>query len=150
MDLKAKLTEIAAASLLRDDQFLVDVVASSKNLSKITVVVDGDRGVTIDDCTQISRNMSDRLENMAFGTLEVTTPGVDQPLRMPRQYKKNAGRRLRIHASDKTVTEGRLVAADDQGIDLLTARKEGKQNVEVPIHFNYNQIEKALVLISFK
>ena len=69
-------------SLANPSLFLVDVVLSSRHLSKITVVVDGDQGVNIDECTRISRELSSRLDELNPDTehyvLEVTTPGLDR------------------------------------------------------------------------
>jgi ribosome maturation factor RimP len=154
MDLKAKLTELAASSLLHPDQFLVDVVASSKNFSKITVIIDGDNGITIDDCSKISRAISEKLDEENFGTghylLEVTTPGLDQPLKLERQYRKNTGRGLKVHLKDKSIVQGKLTTCDENGIELSIEKREGKKLTEIPTTINYNQIEKAFVMISFK
>ncbi len=154
MDLRAKLTELAASSLLHPGQFLVDVVASSKNFSKITIIVDGDKGVTIDDCSKISRILSEKLDEAGIGNshyvLEVTTPGLDQPLKLERQFRKNTGRGLKVHLKDKAIVQGNLIACNENGIELNIEKKEGKKIIEIPTLIRYDQIEKAFVLISFK
>lgn len=152
MEIRAKLADLAG-ECLKPGHFLVDLIVSSRNLSKITVVVDGDQGVTIDDCGEISRQLSARLDELDFGTgrytLEVTTPGLDQPLKLKRQYTKNQGRVLKVHRNDKSIVIGKLVSTDEQGIVLVVAVKEGKSLQEKEVRVLFEDIEKAFVTISF-
>lgn len=153
MEIRAKLADLAE-SCLQPGQFLVDVIASSKNLSKITVVVDGDKGVTIDDCGEISRLLSEKLDEMDFGTgryvLEVTTPGLDQPLKLKRQYTRNVGRSLKVRRRDQSQITGKLSRADEGGIVLLQEIQEGKTRREQEVPVRYEDIDKAFVIVSFK
>lgn len=152
MEIRAKLADLAG-ECLKPGHFLVDLIVSSRNLSKITVVVDGDQGVTIDDCGEISRKLSARLDEMDFGTgrytLEVTTPGLDQPLKLKRQYTKNTGRVLKVHRKDKSIISGQLVRVDEEGILLAVTVKEGKSQHEKEVPVRFEDIEKAFVTISF-
>lgn len=152
MEIRSKLADLAG-ECLKPGHFLVDIIVSSRNMSKITVVVDGDNGVTIDDCGEISRELSVRLDAMNFGTgryvLEVTTPGLDQPLKLKRQYAKNIGRMLKVHRKDKSIVSAKLVKADNQGIVLSQEVKEGKNRLEKEIQVPFEEIEKAFVQISF-
>lgn len=154
MDIKAKMTELAEASLLNSSQFIVDVVASSRNVSKITVIVDGDEGVTIGDCGLISRELSKRLDDVDFGTdhyvLEVSTPGLDHPLKLKRQFQKNTGRGLKVHRKDKSIVLGKLVSVDEERIELKQEIKEGKVTTENDVIIPFEDIEKAFVMVSFK
>lgn len=140
-------------SSLKKGHFLVDVIASARNLSKITVVIDGDLGVTIDDCSELSRALSAKLDEQDFGqgryVLEVTTPGLDQPLKLQRQYAKNIGRSLKVHRTDKSILTGKLVKADTSGIVLMQEVKEGKIRKESEIAVAFENIEKAFIVISF-
>ncbi len=153
MEIRSKLADLAE-SCLQPGQFLVDVVASSKNLSKITIVVDGDAGVTIDECGEISRLLSGKLDELDFGTgryvLEVTTPGLDQPLKLKRQYTKNVGRSLKVRRRDQSQVTGKLSQANEEGIVLLTETREGKVRQEQEVPILYQDIAKAFVIISFK
>lgn len=153
MDIKGKLTEIAGL-LLNPGQFLVDVTASSKNFSKITVIVDGDTGVTIDDCGRLSRELSKKLDEIDFGldryVLEVTTPGLDHPLKLKRQFHKNVGRALKVHHKDKRILLGKLAASDEKKILLKQESKEGKVIIEKEVVLPFEDIEKAFVVVSFK
>lgn len=154
MDIKAKLTELAEASLLNSSLFLVEVVVSSRNLEKILVIIDGDTGVTIDDCTRISRELSGKLDEINFGTdryvLEVSTPGLDHPLKLKRQFQKNKGRSLKVHRNDKSIIQGKLVSTDDEKIVLKQEIKEGKISTENEVTVPFENIEKAFVVVSFK
>lgn len=152
MEIRSKLADLAEGSL-KKGHFLVDVIASARNLSKITVIIDGDQGVTIDDCSELSRAMSAKLDEQDFGqgryVLEVTTPGLDQPLKLTRQYTKNIGRSLKVHRRDKSVITGKLVKADASGIVLMQEVKEGKIRKESEIAVAFDNIEKAFIVISF-
>jgi ribosome maturation factor RimP len=152
MEIRSKLADLAG-ECLKPGHFLVDVIVSSRNLSKITVIVDGDRGITIDDCGELSRQLSAKLDELDFGTghyvLEVTTPGLDQPLKLNRQYVKNVGRALKVHRKDKSLISGKLVKADSQGIVLSQELKEGKSRIAKEVPLSFDEIEKAFVQISF-
>jgi ribosome maturation factor RimP len=152
MEIRSKLADLAEKSL-KPGQFLVDVVASSKNLSKVTIVIDGDRGVTIDDCGDMSRALSARLDELNFGTgryvLEVTTPGLDQPLKIRRQYTRNIGRNLKVHRLDKSIVTGRLREVSEAALTLVEEVKEGKSRSEKEVKLSFDEIEKAFVVISF-
>ena len=153
MDLREKITEIAQSKLTDDSQFIVDVVASSQPGSrKVVVILDGDTGVTIDDVTNLSRAISAELDEQPLMednyTLEVGTPGLDQPLKMKRQYYKNIGRELKVHTTDKKIVQGALTAVSEERI--VVEIKEGKKKETKSTEIPFSQIEKAIVMVSFK
>jgi ribosome maturation factor RimP len=154
MDLKAQLMTWTEASLVNPSLFLVDIVLSARNLSKITVIVDGDQGVTIDECTRISRELSARLDELNLEAehyvLEVTTPGLDQPLRLTRQYRKNIGRGVKVHLNDKRIETGILIDVEDHQIAIRQEWKEGKVMQQKLVPLAFSEIEKTYVVISFK
>ncbi len=154
MDIKAKLTELAQASIQHPSLFLVDVVSSSRNFSKITVIVDGDQGVSIDHCTEISRALSAKLDEVDLladhYVLEVATPGLDHPLKLKRQFKKNTGRGLKVHRSNKSIEQGILTLVEEDKIILMQEIKEGKVTIEKSVVIPFEEIEKAFVMVSFK
>lgn len=140
--------------MLTDGQFLVDVVVSAKRgPRKILVVVDGDQGVGIDDCARISRELSKGLDEMKFPDdrylLEVTTPGVDQPLKLKRQYRKHIGRRVKVTFNSRIV-EGLLTRVDEDAIVVVSERGKGKDKETVDEAIAFADIEKTFVMISFK
>jgi ribosome maturation factor RimP len=153
MDLREKITEIAQSKLTDDSQFIVEVVASSKPDSrKVVVILDGDTGVTIDDVTNLSRAISAELDEQPLMednyTLEVGTPGLDQPLKMKRQYYKNIGRELKVHTTDKKIVQGALAEVSEERIVLEI--KEGNKKETKLTEIPFSAIEKAIVMVSFK
>ncbi len=135
--------------------FLVDWSISPDN--SIEILVDGDEGLSIDEIVRISRHVEhnlDREENDF--SLNVSSAGVGNPLVLPRQYKKNIGRILKITKADggKEV-EGELISADEDGIALKWTVREpkpigkGKHTVEKEERIIYKDIKKAIVKITF-
>lgn len=144
-----------AESLLKDEShFIVDVIASFKgSVGKVLVIVDGDKGIGIDDCADLSRDLSKQLDdtNLIAGAfnLEVSTPGLDQPLKSKRQYVKNIGRNVRVRLADK-LEEGKLTTVTDNSIQLTQETGSGKKKEEKTIEIPFDKIEKTIVLVSFK
>ena len=154
MDVKAKIAELAKESLLSSAQYVVNVLASAKNLSKITVVVDSDDSITVDDCTAISNRLSQKLDEANVGSsryvLEVTTPGLDQPLALIRQYHKNIGRQMKVQLKDHTMVQGKLISSTDNEIVIREESGKGKHKTEREVMIPYENIERAFVMVSFK
>ncbi|MBT1705455.1 ribosome maturation factor RimP [Chryseosolibacter indicus] len=153
MDAAEEIRRFAEGKLSKG-QFIVDVIISSrKGPKKILVIVDGDNGVNIDECADLSRELSKWLDEASLieenFTLEVSTPGVDYPLKLKRQYIKHIGRSLRVKQGDRT-TEGKLTEVSDDKITLVrevgTGKKKETKNIEIP----FTEIDKAFVLVSFK
>jgi ribosome maturation factor RimP len=145
-----KLTEAA----LVPGQFLVDVfVSSKKGPAKVLVLLDGDQGITIDDCAEVSRTLSKALDESPIltdnYTLEVSTPGVDHPLKLKRQYVKNIGRNLRIKLGDKAI-EGKLTEVKEDLVILTQEIGTGKKKESVTVEVPFSGIDQAFVLVSFK
>ena len=89
----------------------------------LRVVVDSDRGVSLDDAAAVSRTLSAALDSVAVMgdfpyTLEVSSPGVDRPLTDPRHWRRAAGRLVRVAVTDSGVITGRVVSADTEGVTL--------------------------------
>jgi len=152
MEAIEEIRTIAEGKLKDSSQFIVDVIISSKRKpQKVTVVVDGDAGISIDDCADISREVSKVLDESNALTdsyvLEVTTPGLDQPLKLHRQYRKNIGRRVRTKVSDKVV-EGKLVGVSESGIAVELG--DGKKIDKSVVELKFSEIDKTIVLVSFK
>lgn len=153
MDLGDEIKRIAEQALSQD-QFIVDVVISArKGPKKVIVIADGDRGFSIDDCALLSRHLSKALDDLSLiednYLLEVSTPGVDHPLKMKRQYVKNIGRTLKVKLQDRTV-EGKLAQVLDDAIVIEEQAGSGKNREVKTTEINMNNIEKAFVQVSFK
>jgi ribosome maturation factor RimP len=155
MDLAGEIRKLAEKNL-SPQKFVVDVAISGKKQPRrVVVVVDGDDGMSIDDCAELSRTLSKELDDRDFFgeenyLLEVTTPGLDQPLKLKRQFFKNTGRNLKVVLKDSSTATGRLKAVIDEKLVLEhesgSGRKKELREIEIP----FDDIDKAFVLISFK
>ncbi len=132
--------------------FLVEVKSAPGN--KVTVLLDGDNGITIDDCTRVNKALYKYIDETAlFGdnnfSLEVSSPGVDKPLKLLRQYKRNIARKVEVILNDGTKLEGTLSSVSDEEITL--EEKSGKNNkiTTKTITIKFDQIKHTTVLITF-
>jgi ribosome maturation factor RimP len=154
MDIAEEIKRIATSKLTDSNLFVVDVIVSSKRgPRKVLVLLDGDNAISIDACAELSRALAQDLDEVSWleeaYTLEVSTPGVDHPLKLQRQYPKHIGRSLRVKLAEKTV-EGKLVAIEGDKMTLAEETGSGKKKVVTNIDIVFSEIEKALVLVSFK
>lgn len=154
MDLNAEIRQLVEPNLA-PDQFLVDVIVSAKKSpGKVLVLLDGDQGINIDTCAEISRQLSKALdERNLIGDnylLEVSTPGVDQPLKLKRQYHKHVGRNLKIKLQDGTQVEGKLTEVKEEEIILQQETGSGKKKEVKPMNVPFAAVDKTFVLVSFK
>lgn len=122
---------VAALGLDLED---LDVQASGRR-RRVSVVVDKDGGVDLDGIASASRAVSDALDaSDAMGddpyTLEVTSPGIDRPLTLPRHWRRNVGRRVLLHAAGSLTIEGRVREVDDDGVVLAADAKGKPESVE--------------------
>ncbi|MBC7913395.1 MAG: ribosome assembly cofactor RimP [Pyrinomonadaceae bacterium] len=137
----------------RPDLFLVDVKMHVNG--KLIILVDGDNGIAVGDCAAISRHVGFHLEEenvieQAYN-LEVSSPGVDFPLNMKRQYDKNIGRSVAIKLADTKLREGKLLSVSDEGITIEEKIKEkGKKAEDIESFISFTDITETKVLISFK
>lgn len=133
--------------------FLIDMNIDNSN--KITVTLDGDNGVTLQDCIDISRVVDNNLdrEEQDF-SLEVASAGVSSPLKLVRQFKKNIGRTLKVKTQSETI-EAELESVDDAKITLVWSAREpkkigkGKETVSKKAEIPYEEIIEAIVTINF-
>jgi ribosome maturation factor RimP len=154
MDLAAQIKQLAESKLVNPSLFVVDVVLTTRQgPGKVMIFIDGDQGVSIDDCADLSREMGKELDENGWiesnYTLEVSTAGIDQPLKLARQYKKNVGRKVKVKLKEKTI-EGRLTEANDEKIVLTEEIGSGKKKEERIHEIALVDIEKTLVMVSFK
>ncbi len=155
MTFKDKVQELIAVALAeRPELFLVDFSINEAN--KISVNLDGDQGVNLQDCIDVSRAIENQLdrEEQDF-SLEVASAGVSSPLKFIRQYKKNIGRTLKVKITDSADIEAKLVAADEEKITLEWQAREpkkigkGKETVDKKAEILYQNIKEAIVIVSF-
>ena len=124
--IEKKIVEKLVEEALNENQelFLIELNILPEN--KITVVVDGDNGITIKECIRISRHIEHNLDREEYDfALDVTSPGLSEPLLNIRQYKKNLGRTLKIKTDSETY-EGKLTRVDDKEIEIEWKVREPK------------------------
>lgn len=143
---KLYVLNVIESALEGTDKFLVDMKISTDN--RINVAIDGDNGITIDDCVELSRAIENSLNRDEEDfELNVASAGLDLPLKMKRQYKKNIGRELSVTTFDGQHEEGLLESADDTEITL---RRLGRKFAAAPpLHFLYADIKEAKLIIKF-
>jgi ribosome maturation factor RimP len=154
MEIVEEIKRVAATKLTDPSQFIVDVlVLGHKGPKKVLIILDSDKGITIDDCAFLSRELSKWFDESQLldesYMLEVSTPGLDQPLKLKRQYHKNIGRKIKVVLPETTV-EGKLVEVTEENIYLEQEIGAGKQKELKQITVSFSEIEKTFVLISFK
>ena len=140
--------------VLEPEVFVVEI--EHKNAGgKLMVFLDSDGPLTIEQCRKFGKFLSLKLDEVDFGlipyTLEVSSPGVDRPLVLPRQYQKHIGRELKIVLIEKSELIGRLVSVEELGITLQLKDKKKAYNVVEPTVkvIGYGDIESAVVQVSF-
>lgn len=150
----ARLTTVLTPLLTASGFDLEDLsVTSAGRRSVVRVVVDTDAGITLDDVAEVSRTVSDALDALdeaepdvlgAAYVLEVTSPGVDRPLTLPRHWRRNLGRLVHVVRREGGEVSGRVQAADETEGGGVTLDVEGHQE-EVP----YATIARASVQVEF-
>jgi len=112
----------------------------------VRVVVDADSGASLDAVAHVSQAVSaaldeaDLLGGQSY-TLEVTSPGVDRPLTLPRHWRRNAGRLVRVRRTDGRELTGRVISAGDDSAELDVAGTKTE--------LAYADVAKALVQVEF-
>ena len=155
MTFKEKVKDLLGKALEENPElFLIDLNFSETN--KISVVLDGDFGVNLQDCINVNRFLDNGLEGEEIEfSIEVASAGLSTPLTLVRQYKKNIGRMLKIKTISQGDFEGILTEVDEDGATLTWSAREpkeigkGKVTVEKTLKISYTDIKEAVVIISF-
>lgn len=149
MILKENIEALANKTLEGTDMFVTDVKVSTGNI--ITVTIDSETSLTIDDCIKVSRSIEGNLDRDEEDfELRVTSYGADQPIRFQKQYKKNIGRQLEIIQSDDTKMTGTLTAVTENAVEVET-KESKKKNAPVMKHLiTFEAIKEARVILSFR
>lgn len=142
------IRELAEEAISENNSlFLVDVkVKGNTGNQKVLVFVDGDDGISIDECSRISRKIGSELEEADFMsgkyTLEVSSPGLDFPITLHRQYVKNVGRILDVEMTTGTKEGGELLEVSNDAI-VLKGKEENRS-------LKFEEIKQSKVKVSFK
>lgn len=154
MDTQLDIIQGFLSSLLENETDLFLVTLKIKPTNNIKIYIDGDDGVTIQRCVNINRKLYKLIEEKAMYpagdfSLEVSSPGVDEPLKLYRQYKKNIGRNVEVVFNDDTKKEGKLIEATETDIIIETTEGKGKKAVTQHVLIPLANVKKAIIQIKF-
>ncbi len=134
------------------EYFLVSVRIKPTN--NIRVFIDGDNGITIEKCVRFNRKLYKLIEETGMYpegefSLELSSPGVDEPLKMYRQYLKNIGREVEVIFADDTRKQGKLLAVTEADITIEYTEGKNKKAVTQQLVIPFNNIKSTTVQIKF-
>ncbi len=148
--LKENIKNITLEILQNSEFFLVDFVWRGNDKNRvIEIYIDGEKNVSANDCAAISRKIDEQLLKLPeLGTsyrLEVSSPGVDKPLKFLEQFPKHIGRKFELvylEGDSKKKLSGKLIGVDGESLNFSL------NNNEI-MKIDFNKIIKAKVLVSF-
>ena len=145
---KKKIGTLVERFIGGTDKFLVDVVVSKGNV--VDVYVDGDDGITINECAEISRHIESNFDrDREDFELRVSSPGIDKPFKLRRQYGKYLGREIKLVLNDGNKVTGKLLKISDDEVLLECLVGKKKKNKEER-SFAFSEIRQGKPVISFK
>ena len=151
MALKDQIAQLVTPSVEEAGYFLEDVhVVTPGNQRIVTCIVDGESALNLDQVTSASKIISGLLDEAAFMgetpfTLEVTSPGIDRPLTLPRHFAKNVTRLLKVTLNDGNVVTGRITSSSESSVLLEVSEKKASKEVSIEL----SDIKRAVVEIEF-
>ena len=141
-------------TLLADNPgyFLVEIKANPAN--NIKVFLDADAGVSIDKCVKYNRALYKQIEESGIFpegdfSLEVSSPGLDEPLKLKRQYIKNTGRNVEVILHDGSKVEGKLLAVNDADIQVEEVKGKNKKRETLQHTIRIDNIKTTKIQIQF-
>ena len=151
-DTQIQAVEKLIGPLLKDDIFLVSIKIKPTNNFKI--YLDADSGLGIEKCIKINRALYKIMEEMGMYpdgdfSLEISSPGLDEPLKLLRQYKKNVGRNVEVITNDDLKREGKLVEVTDENIKIAYTEGKGKKAVLKEDEILFSDIKQTKIQIKF-
>ena len=152
-ELKDKIHALLEPLLQEDPSyFLVHIKVKPGHI--IRVYIDGDQGLPIKQCTSFNRRLYKAIEEAAWFpegdfALEVSSPGVDEPLILNRQYVKNIGRIVEVVLNDETVHVGTLKEVTDKDILIEWTAGKGKKAIQESMLIPFENIKSTIVQIQF-
>ena len=138
--------------LLEEDVFLVDL--KIKAINNIKIFLDADNGLAIERCIKINRAIYKIVDETGMYpegdfSLEVSSPGIDEPLKTNRQYIKNIGRDVEVTKKDETSLIGKLLQVDENSITIEYTEGKNKKAVVIQAEIPFEEIIKTIVQIKF-
>lgn len=154
MESQVRAVEQMIEGLLADDPqyFLVEVKIRPTN--NVKVFLDGDNGISIEKCITYNRQLYKMLEGSGLFpaddfSLEVSSPGLDEPLKMLRQYHKNVGRKVEVLLKDGVRTDGVLKEVSETGIMVEETKGKNKKQQIIQHQFAFDTIKSTKIQIVF-
>ena len=151
---KEQIKSLVQGHISNSDQFLVDIKLSP---GRLAVFIDKPAGITLEECTALSRYLVNSLDPMGFTQsheIEVSSPGMDTPLVVPQQYLRRIGREMRVFDNEGKEIKGILKTADEKGFELsetkITKEKKTKTVTEHVHKFMYEQVRETKLIVNFK
>lgn len=146
---KEQVENIVNSFMEGTDQFLIKAIVKPGDL--VTVIIDGDHNISIEDCIRLSRHTEKELSLITDDfELNVLSAGADNPLLMPRQYKRYIGREIQVELPEGPAKIGKVINADDHGFELEITSKIKKETIVKNERLEYKDIKTAKPVIKFK
>lgn len=138
--------------LLEEDVFLVD--ARVKPTNNFKIFLDADKGLSLERCIKVNRALYKKIEESCMYpegdfSLEVSSPGVDEPLKLQRQFVKNIGREVLVTFPDESSRKGELMGAGENDFTIARTEGKGKKALRVEESFRYAEVKHVKVQIKF-
>lgn len=143
---KFKVLDIIKDTLEGTDKYLVNMKITPDN--RIFVDIDGDDGINIDDCIELSRTIENKLNRDEEDfELNVSSAGADSPLKMPRQYRRHIGRLLSVETFDGEKELGTLTEVGEEQFTIV--KKATKKAAQVELTFAFSDVKIAKIELKF-
>jgi ribosome maturation factor RimP len=142
------------SDMLADEPEYFLVSLRIKPTNNVKVFMDGDNGLAIEKCVRFNRRLYKLIEESGMYpegefSLELSSPGVDEPLKMHRQYVKNIGRNMEVTFNDDTKKEGKLLSVTEADLLLEHTEGKGKKAVTQQLVIPFDNIKSTIVQIKF-
>lgn len=140
--------------LLADEPEYFCVAVKIKPTNNVKVFIDGDKGIVIEKCVKFNRQLYKLIEDAGMYpegefSLELSSPGVDEPLKLHRQYIKNIGRDVDVVFTDGSTKEGKLLEVAEADIIIAHTEGKGKKAITRQLVIPFNNIKSTTVQIKF-
>ena len=143
---KIKILDMAKEALDGTDKYLINLKITPDN--RIFVDIDGDNGITIDDCIELSRTIEHQLDRDEEDfELNVSSAGADSPLKMPRQYRRHEGKEVSVVTMEGEKYEGVLQDSDNEHFSIRT--RGTKKSAPEVLTFEYKDVKSTRVILKF-
>lgn len=156
MSAETKLQQIEALlnGLLEAETEYFLVSLKIKPTDNVKIFIDGDNGITIEKCIYFNRKLRNQIEEQGIYpegeySLEISSPGVGEPLKLHRQYVKNIGRNVEVAFVDETKKEGKLLTVTEADIIIEHTEGKGKKAVTQQLVIPFSNIKSTTVQIKF-